>query len=79
LSDRETSGDVKVAPHLTEENAEQVLAQTAGQSKRQIEEIVARLSPAPDRPASIRPVAPQSPTAPDLFAAAASARQSGWL
>ena len=36
-----------LAPHLTTENQEKVLAEAAGKSKRQIEELVARLSPQP--------------------------------
>jgi 5-methylcytosine-specific restriction endonuclease McrA len=36
-----------LAPHLTPENQDRVLAEAAGKSKRQIEELVARLSPQP--------------------------------
>jgi hypothetical protein len=36
-----------LAPHLTAENQHDVLAEAAGKSKRQIEELVARLSPQP--------------------------------
>src|SRR6266481_9970099 len=43
-----------LAPHLTTENQEQVLAEAAGKSKRQIEELVARLSPQPTVPSMVR-------------------------
>jgi hypothetical protein len=39
-------------PHLTAENHCEVLAQAAGKSKRDIEELVARLSPQPPVPDS---------------------------
>ena len=44
------SGIAILAPHLTEENCERVLARAAYKSKRQIEELVAELSPKPDVP-----------------------------
>jgi hypothetical protein len=43
-----------LAPHLTEENHAQVLAQADGKSKRKVEELVARLAPRPPVPTSIR-------------------------
>jgi len=57
-----------LAPHLTTENQEQVLAEAAGKSKREIEELVARLAPQPAVPTVIRKLpeprnsAPESPT-----------------
>jgi hypothetical protein len=54
------SGQVHLAglrllvPHLTTENHCEALAQAAGKSKRKIEEVVARLSPQPPVPATIR-------------------------
>lgn len=48
------SGIDKLAPVLTEDNFETVLARAVHQSKRQIEELVAELSPKPDVPPSIR-------------------------
>jgi 5-methylcytosine-specific restriction endonuclease McrA len=54
------SGQVHLAglrllvPHLTEENHGEVLAQAAGKSKREIEELIARLSPKPPVPSAIR-------------------------
>ncbi len=43
-----------LAPHLTEENHREVLAQAAQRSKREIEELVARLAPLPPVADSIR-------------------------
>jgi hypothetical protein len=43
-----------LAPHLTRENHERLLAEVSGRSKRQVEVIVARLAPRPDVPASVR-------------------------
>ena len=43
-----------LAPHLTTENQEKVLAEAAGKSKRQIEELVARLWPQPPVPTIVR-------------------------
>jgi hypothetical protein len=48
------SGIALLAPHLTAENRESVLKRAAGKSKRQIEELVAELSPRPDVRAAIR-------------------------
>src|SRR2546425_9979897 len=43
-----------LAPHLTTENQEDVLAEAAGKSKREIEELVARLWPQPPVPTMVR-------------------------
>jgi len=43
-----------LARHLTEQNHRELLAEAAGKSKRQIEEIVARLDPKPPVPDSVR-------------------------
>ncbi|HJS74312.1 MAG TPA: hypothetical protein VJ921_08505, partial [Vicinamibacteria bacterium] len=48
------SGIGKLAPHLTEENHQALLARAAHRSKRQIEELLAELSPRPDAPPLIR-------------------------
>jgi hypothetical protein len=48
------SGIAKLAPMLTEENRETLLARATHQSKRQIDELVAELSPKPDVPPSMR-------------------------
>jgi hypothetical protein len=55
-----------LAPHLTAENHREVLAQAAGKTKRDVEELVARLSPRPPVPASVRklPERPAAPVAP---------------
>ena len=48
------SGIGKLAPHLTEENCEVLLARACHKSKRQIEELLVELSPKPDVPAVMR-------------------------
>ena len=48
------SGIARLAPLLTEDNRETVLARAVGMSKREIEELVAELSPKDDVPATIR-------------------------
>ena len=48
------SGIAKLAPHLTEANCETVLARAAHKTKREIEELVAEISPKPDVPATMR-------------------------
>src|SRR5207245_11631487 len=45
-----------LAPHLTLENQAEVLAEAAGKTTRQIEELVARLAPQPAGPTVIRKV-----------------------
>ncbi len=44
----------KIAPHLTAKNREGLLARAAHKSKREIEELVAEVSPRPDVPAVMR-------------------------
>ena len=56
------SGIAILAPHLTEENRERVLARAAYKSKRQIEELVAGLAPKPDVPAVMRKLPPPPAT-----------------
>jgi hypothetical protein len=48
------TGIAKLAPVLTEENRDRLLARAAGKTKRQIEELVAEVSPKPDVPATMR-------------------------
>lgn len=48
------SGLIALAPHLTEENADELLARAAGRSKREIEEIVHELLPRPTATAGLR-------------------------
>ncbi|MBE7482829.1 MAG: HNH endonuclease [Polyangiaceae bacterium] len=45
--------------HLTDDNAEQLLAEARGKSKRQLEELLARWFPRPDVPPTITPVTPE--------------------
>ena len=59
------SGIAILAPHLTEDNREKVLARAAHKSKRQIEELAAELAPKPDVPSTIRKL-PAQPPAPAL-------------
>ena len=57
-----------LAPHLTADNCEKVLAEAANKSKREIEELVVRLAPQPPVPSVVRKIperrddAPHTPT-----------------
>ena len=51
------SGLVLLAPHLTQENAEELLAAAANQSKAKIEMLLVQRKPKPDLPAWIQPLA----------------------
>lgn len=53
------TGVVLLAPHLTDENVGALLDEANGKSKAEIEVMVARVSPKPDVPARIEPVAEQ--------------------
>ncbi len=59
------SGIALLAPHLTDDNCDSVLARATHKSKRQIKELVAELAPKPDVPSVIRklPAAPPAPPA----------------
>jgi 5-methylcytosine-specific restriction endonuclease McrA len=48
------SAIAKLAPHLTAENRDSVLRRAAHRSKREVEELVAELSPRPDVPCLVR-------------------------
>jgi hypothetical protein len=48
------SGIVVLRPHLTEDNREMLLNRAVHKTRRQIEELVAELSPKPDVPSTIR-------------------------
>jgi hypothetical protein len=48
------TGIAMLAPHLTAENRDTLLARAVHKSKRQIEELLAELAPRPDVPSSIR-------------------------
>jgi hypothetical protein len=70
-----------LAPHLTEENHQVVLAEASGRSKRAVEEIVARLAPRPDAVAIVRklpapPSAAPMPVVPVVEAAGMSVDMS---
>jgi hypothetical protein len=53
-----------LAPHLTGDNHEELLGAAARRSKREVEELVARLSPRPDTPSSVRKVPERRPASP---------------
>lgn len=53
-----------LAPHLTPENHRQVLESARGKRKARVEEIVARLSPRPDVPSSLRKLPTRRPGPP---------------
>src|SRR3954470_3224404 len=65
-----------LVPHLTEENCDQVLAEAAGKSKREIEELVARLAPQPSVPDVIRKLPARAAALPSPEAAAAARTMS---
>ncbi len=52
-----------LAPHLTSENHREVLAQAAGKTKRDIDELVARLAPQPVVAPTVRKIPEHSPRA----------------
>ena len=54
-----------LAPHLTTENQDEVLAEAAGKSKREIEELVARLSPQLPVPTIVRKLPDRRNSAPE--------------
>ncbi len=62
-----------LAPHLTSDNQCRVLKEAAGKSKREIEELVARLSPQPAVPSMVRKL----PGRPDLLPEASPAFSFG--
>ena len=69
-----------LAPYLTPENCDEVLAEAAGKSKRDVEVLVARLAPRPDESPSIRrlpPVPHARASAPTDAAGAGIQSQSG--
>jgi len=69
ILDRIASGDINLTvvgllkPHLTAENHRQLLDAAQHQSKRVVEEIVARIQPRPDVPSSIRRLPGTKPVA----------------
>jgi 5-methylcytosine-specific restriction endonuclease McrA len=53
----------KLAPHLTRENRDRLLARAVHKSKREIEELVAEIAPRPDVPAFLRKLPERQPAA----------------
>ena len=51
-----------LAPHLTDSNHEALLKEASHKSKREVEQIIARLQPRPDVPSSIRKLPPPKPS-----------------
>ena len=70
ILDRLASGAVSLTtvrmlrPHLTAENHEAVLEEASGRSRQDVLELIARLSPRPDVPSSVRKVPTTPPPAP---------------
>jgi hypothetical protein len=66
-----------LAPHLTERNCDELLAAGRHRSKREVEEIVARLRPQPDARSAVHklpaPRAPEKPFAPAVSVAVTNA------
>ncbi|HUQ07188.1 MAG TPA: hypothetical protein VM261_32075 [Kofleriaceae bacterium] len=58
------SGVAVLAPHLTDENVDALIAEATHRRKRDIEIIAARLAPRPDVPDAILPLSPAAETAP---------------
>src|SRR5256885_5260230 len=60
-----------LAPHLTPENHQAVLARAVGRTRQQVEALVAELAPQPDVPTTVRklPAAPMAASAPAVSTA----------
>ena len=58
-------GLVQLAPHLTDENAEELVAEASGKSKAEIEVMLVRRAPRPDVPERLERVAEQPALAPE--------------
>src|SRR5262249_29646536 len=56
------TGIVKLAPHLTDENRDVLLARATHRSKQQIEELLAEFFPRPDAPTVMRKLPQRQPT-----------------
>ena len=65
---------VRLAPHLTVDNVEQLVADASGKSKAEIEILLARLAPRPDIPERIERVAEQTVLVPEPPRAEAAAK-----
>ena len=80
------SAVAKLSPHLTPENRDPVLQRATHRSKREVEELVAELSPRPDVPCLVRRLPERLERTPGLLrrprpfrASAASAARAGML
>jgi len=62
----------KLGPHLTRENAGELLERAVHGTRRQVEALVAEVAPKPDAPSSIRRLPGPSAPAPQASAGAAS-------
>ena len=69
------SGIVELAPHLTDENCDELLARATHKTKAAIQEIVAEIAPKPDAPTVIRKL-PQRKTPASAKASARPRRSS---
>lgn len=55
------TGIVLLAPHLTDENHEDLLARARFRTKKEIQRLVAEIAPRPDVPARVEPLGPLGP------------------
>lgn len=55
------SAAIKLVPHLTDDNSDDLLQAAAGKSKRQVEQIIAQRFPKPDAPSQIRKLPNRAP------------------
>ncbi len=65
---------VRLAPHLTVDNVEQLVAEASGKSKAEIEVLLARLAPKPDLPGRLERVTEQAGLVPEPPRAEAAAK-----
>jgi hypothetical protein len=63
------TGLLLLAPHLTAENHAELLARARFRTKREIEQLVARIAPRPDVPARIEPLGPRPQAVRNLWQA----------
>ena len=58
---------VFLAPHLTDENVDELIAAASHRSKAEIELLLAHRSPRPDVPTLVQPLDPQRQLVPELM------------
>ena len=69
---------VVLRPHLTESNVEELAAAAAGKTRREVEDLLARLAPKPDVPSAIVELGiPSNDATPTLFTGAGAAASLG--